>query len=622
MVVFLVLLYLLSNGRVGASQPSNSPRHQSPPPQHHTMKMSPQSSLENAEHTLTCSKREAGNLACRPGLFCKDNRCSCGHIPQHIIRCNNVTGDVDILNCVCVTLKERGNSENVTLAGACILNCGGNFASHKFFYSPLPARASSLHKFCRSMNRTGALCGRCLPGHYPTAYSFNWSCGFCPSVGRNWVLYIMAAYLPLTAFCLLLLFFKVNLVSSQLYAAVNFCQSVSLPVAARVVFAKSYTGVVGVKWVWSLYGVWNLDFFRPFHSGFCLGIGILPTLVLDYMIAAYPLFLILITYFLIVLYDKNYRVIVVLCRPFKALFSRLRKNWSIQTSMIDAFATFFILSNIKFLSVSFDLLVPTKVYELHLDGYNSSLALYYAPDIEYFGKEHIPFAILAILVLFFLVIVPITVLVLYPFAFFQKLLNRFCPRGCRLYILHTFLDSYYGCYKDGTEPGTRDRRWFGAVYFLSRFFFYGVYALLRNVVFFFAAAVIFMLLALLVVSAQPFKPSLSHHNLTHAVFLQLLAMLCVAVVTFDMAALFTPSIYHVVLSVAILLILAPLVYFVLLVSCWAFKKRKGFMLLLVKASGQRKGYHALNSPDVHSDRIVNPSLYPKGNLSSFPSPEF
>ena len=50
----------------------------------------------------------------------------------------------------------------------------------------------------------------------------------------------------------------------------------------------SAIGIVA-KLLYSLNGIWNLDFFRLFYSDLCLGIGILPTLALDCVIAVYPL---------------------------------------------------------------------------------------------------------------------------------------------------------------------------------------------------------------------------------------------------------------------------------------------------------------------------------------------
>ena len=151
--------------------------------------------------------------------------------------------------------------------------------------------------------------------------------------------------------------------------------------------------------------------------------GPLPTLALDYAIVVYPILLMVFTYLLIVLYDRNYRVITAMWRPFRVLFSYYRRNWDVRTSVIDSYATFFLLSNVKFLSVSFDLLVPTRVYELHQHHYNYSLGLYYAADIEYFGSEHLPYGILAIIMCLFFVILPVTTLALYPFSFFQRFLS-------------------------------------------------------------------------------------------------------------------------------------------------------------------------------------------------------
>ena len=163
--------------------------------------------------------------------------------------------------------------------------------------------------------------------------------------------------------------------------------------------------------------------------------GLLPTLALDYAIAVYPLLLMAITYLLINLYDKKYRVIVIMWKPFQFIFSLFKKNFDVQTSMIDSCVTFFYLSSVKFLSVAFDILV----HKLHPDVYSSTFRLYYSGDIEYFGKEHLPYAILAIITSTVFVIIPVTILALYPFAFFQKFLNCI---PIHWHIFHTFIDSF------------------------------------------------------------------------------------------------------------------------------------------------------------------------------------
>ena len=60
---------------------------------------------------------------------------------------------------------------------------------------------------------------------------------------------------------------------------------------------------------------------------------------------------------------------------------------------------------------------------------------------------------------------PLILLFLYPLRCFQKCLNR-CHLRCT--ALHTFVDAFQGCYKNGTH-GTRDYRWFAGVHLLMRF---------------------------------------------------------------------------------------------------------------------------------------------------------
>ena len=65
--------------------------------------------------------------------------------------------------------------------------------------------------------------------------------------------------------------------------------------------------------------------------------------------------------------------------------------------LVDAFATFIVLSYCKFLFTSFDILSGVKVYDI-----NGNFKMYVSMNasIEYFGHKHLPFALLAIAVLF------------------------------------------------------------------------------------------------------------------------------------------------------------------------------------------------------------------------------
>ena len=95
------------------------------------------------------------------------------------------------------------------------------------------------------------------------------------------------------------------------------------------------------------------------------------------------------------------------------MLSKFRKSWDVRTSIIDSFATFFLLSYVKVLNVTTDLLVPTVVYRLKSSM--PMVRLYYSPSVSYFGEEHRPYAILAVIMFFLFTIIPALTLFLYSF---------------------------------------------------------------------------------------------------------------------------------------------------------------------------------------------------------------
>ena len=550
-----------------------------------------QSCSDNSESNIVYGDSFLFGMECPPGLFCNHNRtCKCAHYPypDDIIKCDEEKGTSAILDCYCATFDD---SKYVTQVGACMYNCNKNKNGYDDVYNSLTR--NNLMITCSSFNRAGVLCGRCLPEHYPLAFSFNLTCIKCPHVGWNWGRYIMAAYLPLTLFCFFVLFFEINVVTSHLHPVIWCSQSLSASALSRMMFLhiglqKHPIYMIITKITLSLYGVWNFDFFRPFCSDICLGIGFLPTLALDYVIAVYPLLLMAITYLLINLYDKNYRFIVAMWKPFRVSFSFFKKKFDVRTSMIDSCVTFFYLSSVKFLSVTFDLLVPIPVYKLHQDGYNSTFGLYYSGDIEYFGKEHLPYAILAIIISIVFVLLPLTVLALYPFSFFQKFLN--CT-PIRRHVLHTFMDSFQGVYKDGTEPGTRDCRWFAAVFFLVRVIGFVAYAFTHNIIFFYLSAILLILIVLLIVNVQPFKAPVAHYSKINATFFSLLIFIDIILCGWNVAGIKVHQFLRVFYVLLIFASLIPLLYTFLIILHWIYSHsglRSWF------ARFRRRGYDLIN----------------------------
>jgi hypothetical protein len=387
---------------------------------------------------------------------CNDSRV----FPHMMMKCDN-RGKVMVLNCICATYDEE---EDVTEIGSCMYDCRYTLNGvNESQYLVLPPDKMDLEDFMCSneFNRTGTLCGKCQQDYYPLVHSYSTKCVQCPNGMSNWWKYVLIAFLPLTLFFFAILFLRINITTSHLHGFVFYSQAMTVPLLIRMEFIAMRGNKpieMVLELVTSFYGIWNLDFFRSLAiTEVCLATSTLQTLALEYLLGIYPLLLMVVSYFMIELYDMNFKPIVIIWKPFHKLFGIFRDNWEVRTSLIDAFATFFFLSSIKLMAVSFDLLIPVKVYQINSTGGNDYVfRLYYDASVSYFGPEHLPYAVPAIVALVFFVLIPGLLLIVYPIPQFQKILNLF---PVRWYILHTFVDSFQGCYKDGTEPGTRDCRW-------------------------------------------------------------------------------------------------------------------------------------------------------------------
>ena len=105
------------------------------------------------------------------------------------------------------------------------------------------------------------------------------------------------------------------------------------------------------------------------------------TIALEYVVAVYPLLLTVVIYFCIQMYDSGVRVVVCVWRPFHVCFARFRRKWNFKGSVINAFATFLLLSYSKLLTVSYSLLGAIELYNNRGERVGP-VVLYYDASIE------------------------------------------------------------------------------------------------------------------------------------------------------------------------------------------------------------------------------------------------
>ena len=213
----------------------------------------------------------------------------------------------------------------------------------------------------------------------------------------------------------------------------------------------------------------------------------------------------------------------------------------------------------------------TYIYQLGSDNY--TLSVYYTPTVEYFGHEHLPYAVLAITLLTLFVLIPLLILLLYPFQFFQKLLSLF---PFNWHFLRAFVDSYQGCYKDGTEPGTFDCRWFSTIELLLRPILFIIYGATLSEIFYAYAAILFVIYVILLVNFQPFKVQASRYPSSDIVFFILLSVCTIVLLGTDVMNRDPRSGQYslIVCFFTVSFALVPVIYIIGLIGFWLVSKIK------------------------------------------------
>ena len=369
------------------------------------------------------------------------------------------------------------------------------------------ADTSNYQDSCILFNRRGLLCGKCKSGYATAAYSFSLKCVSChnQTLWKNILLYVAAAYGPLTVFLVIIIVFTVSVNSAPLHGWIFICQMITISPQMRVITTlidlQIMPKISAYYIVASIYGIWNLDFFRTVYSPFCLhpGLSTLQVMSLDYIIAVYPLAMIILVYVLVELYSRDCQPVVLMWKPFHHLFARFRHQLNIRTSLVDAFGTFFSLSYVKLLSTTRDILTVSAVFDCE-DA--KSYRLFYDGTMLFLGKKHLPSFVTALLVFVVCNILPLVLIVVYSFPKTLTLLDCFpVPLKNAIY---PFMDNLLGCYRDGTN-GTRNCRYFALVYQVTRILVFLVLIFTTSISTYSYFGYIFIITGMLVAVIRPYK---------------------------------------------------------------------------------------------------------------------
>ena len=405
------------------------------------------------------------------GYFCNDNITL---IFNDLVECRPRDREVVVRMFFCLTYNE---DKGIFLVGRCpFLSTAKGIKNINGFH--LPKTITSLTRFnedvmCQDLNRKGVSCGKCNDHSAVAINSYSFECMNIEKCHNyNWIYLLLADLVPVALLFLIVILFDINITSGYANSYILFSQIVSLQVSiinieyGLAFITKNYLHATYITLTLvSFYSIWNLDLGRSLTPNVCVGHSIetIDSIALQYMSAFYGLGLVFITYCIVELHGYNFRLIVWLWKPFSKCFTRVRRRVNPRASLINAFATFLLLSYSKLTLTSIMLLTPSYLY--NQTGHPVTTVLLYDGTLGLFQNDkHICLVVFAISIFIIFVLLPPLLLFLYPWRHFQSFLTHFKLHRPGLI---TFMDAFQGCYKDGSD-GMKDCRWFSGYYFIFR----------------------------------------------------------------------------------------------------------------------------------------------------------
>lgn len=447
---------------------------------------------------------EFEQLQCPAGFLYNTTLGNCECYPNSNVRCIDNEAFLYFGNCM---TYEEGEG---TFLGFCIsFRVLGRNVSDRV-YLTLPANLTELNEYvCGPLNRKGLGCSDCIDGFSPAITSLGYQCSNCTGAWYGIPLFLFLEFVPITIFYFIIVAYGFSVTSAPMSSYVLFCQLAAhvftVFTALTAVVENEYGNSMAyfIRLVTSLCGVWNLDFFRYLIPPFCISphLKVLHIFFLYYISAFYPLCLIGVTWACIELHSRNFKVLAWLCLHTKRCFCLTRRKKDSRSTIIEVFATFFLLSYTKLLYTSLYFLIFLSTEK---NGLTYRLVSGLDPSIDYFSKDHAPFAMIALLILIGPVLLPVILLAFYPVKMFRSLLEKCNPSGHSRAAVNLFVEKFYSCYRDGLEGG-KDMRSFVILPFLLRLAVFVGVLLQGLVAFWFFHFLLFGGASLLVAIVQPYK---------------------------------------------------------------------------------------------------------------------
>ena len=363
---------------------------------------------------------------------------------------------------------------------------------HPKLYQSLPMNVSELEGAICHPSREGTICGSCKPNHSVFYNSWNYECREDKQCHLGSLYFILSTILPLTILFLVITLSDTNFANGWngfiLFAQV--AKTFSFYGNGTIRYTPTQLKVLGS--ILYLSDFFNLEFFNLRETQFCIWKGAtfmgIQMIKLGSILFAFVLVLIFVCLF-------NQRK---LSRCFPCLSRR-------RYTVINGISTFLILCYAQCCNTCFKVLTPTCLKNYY--NWCVRKVVLYSGDLD--ANIHLQYPIVAEVFLVFIIVLPPTLLLIYPLFF--KLLG-FCRLSesriaCFLWRIMPIqvLDSIQNSFKD-------KYRFFAGLYLLYRALILSVHVNSWNMVDIYAAVqLILAIIVVLHVLLQPYKKRL--HNI-------------------------------------------------------------------------------------------------------------
>lgn len=326
---------------------------------------------------------------------------------------------------------------------------------------PLPQNRNDLDKvICGEKNRTGILCGSCTEGHVVHFHSPRFRCNkinqaLCKG---GWLFYILSELVPVTVVFVIVLVLNISFTSGAVNGFILFSQvllSLNIDASGIITYPNQRATTEGYQ---LLYGFLNLEFFTTETLSFCLWTKAtaLDMLAFKYVTIIYSLSLVILIIWFMNTSGGN-------------CLGKWYRITKVKSSVVHGISAFLIICYSQSIFVSHSLVNGVELW--HREGSNTTTPkkVWLDGRMTYFSRDHLPYAILALLCLSTIGIFPPILLLAYPLS--NKVLTLFGLEETKLvtYIsqklpisnLKPLLDCFQSCFKDNL-------RFFAGLYFLYR----------------------------------------------------------------------------------------------------------------------------------------------------------